>query len=670
MGQGILPRQGRYRDIVVGSNFCLAIRQDDGIDVYGTSAWFARMKPEIESWQGVAKVAVSQRWVECDDQDDDDIPGPDGRDSRGLTAATRGLIVLRRDGTAFAVGYDMAVHQLPWADVADVFADPQYFYALEPDGTLHIVRAVTATERFSYKLQGGIADVVRTGDVSLVIGGNGIIDGFPNSQEDYYDGIHPEMLRGVVTFASVKTSYTEIDDFFGIRADGTLVRWYDTWPVVDWNDVVTAEVTDGMLVALRGDGTIVAEGKGIRPRCYFSKCMPGESSFACIPYEDALGWIGIVAMSAGTCHVVGLRDDGTVATSGREHVVDGWHDVTKIGAGRDFTVALTNDGRLLSTAAWGGADGLPRYPIGLDCTEDDEFIILYAATVDEAVAKVRRATDIKSIAMPKGHLVLLCDHGNVVALPNGPSVPKLDTSSWTGGIRAIRANECCVVGLKEDGRILVACVGGASDGTVGGNRLLSWDDIVDVALGDGHILGLRGDGTVVAGGDNSDGQCETDAWTDMIGISASPSCSVGARRNGRVAWAGRLPAAEEDAAAIMAEWQGIIQVAVTSHVVIGLQGDGTVVAIGDADLCQEVASWRGVVDIVASDEAVAALTIDGIVRSTLPGTGEWRGIDRIAVCGDVVIGWEPVAGWRGLSRTIFSKTDWARIARQPVAGNA
>jgi alpha-tubulin suppressor-like RCC1 family protein len=35
-----------------------------------------------------------------------------------------------------------------------------------------------------------------------------------------------------------------------------------------------------------------------------------------------------------------------------------------------------------------------------------------------------------------------------------------------------------------------------------------WRDIVAVAAGSTHTLGLRADGTVMATGNNSDGQCE------------------------------------------------------------------------------------------------------------------------------------------------------------------
>jgi alpha-tubulin suppressor-like RCC1 family protein len=39
-----------------------------------------------------------------------------------------------------------------------------------------------------------------------------------------------------------------------------------------------------------------------------------------------------------------------------------------------------------------------------------------------------------------------------------------------------------------------------------------WSEIVAVAAGSTHTLGLRGDGTVVAAGSNEHGQCDITDW--------------------------------------------------------------------------------------------------------------------------------------------------------------
>ena len=50
--------------------------------------------------------------------------------------------------------------------------------------------------------------------------------------------------------------------------------------------------------------------------------------------------------------------------------------------------------------------------------------------------------------------------------------------------------------------------------------------------------GLKSDGTVVATGENSDGQCDVEEWEDIIAISASGNYTVGLKSDGTVVAAG------------------------------------------------------------------------------------------------------------------------------------
>jgi alpha-tubulin suppressor-like RCC1 family protein len=43
----------------------------------------------------------------------------------------------------------------------------------------------------------------------------------------------------------------------------------------------------------------------------------------------------------------------------------------------------------------------------------------------------------------------------------------------------------------------------------------TWNDIVQIAAGASHSLGLKSDGTVVAVGNNDYGQCTVAGWTDI-----------------------------------------------------------------------------------------------------------------------------------------------------------
>lgn len=56
--------------------------------------------------------------------------------------------------------------------------------------------------------------------------------------------------------------------------------------------------------------------------------------------------------------------------------------------------------------------------------------------------------------------------------------------------------------------------------------------ITQVAAGGYHTVGLKDDGTVVAVGDNGDGQCNVGDWTDIIQVAAGAEHTVGLKDDG------------------------------------------------------------------------------------------------------------------------------------------
>ena len=64
-----------------------------------------------------------------------------------------------------------------------------------------------------------------------------------------------------------------------------------------------------------------------------------------------------------------------------------------------------------------------------------------------------------------------------------------------------------------------------------------WRDIVAVAAGAWHTVGLKSDGTVVATeykGYFDDGQCDVFGWTDIVAVAAGSSHTVGLKSDGTV----------------------------------------------------------------------------------------------------------------------------------------
>ena len=84
-------------------------------------------------------------------------------------------------------------------------------------------------------------------------------------------------------------------------------------------------------------------------------------------------------------------------------------------------------------------------------------------------------------------------------------------SDWTD-IVSIAVGDDHTVGLKTDGTVVA--VGGSWAGQC---DVSGWRDIVAVSAGDDHTVGLKAGGTVVAVGSNDKGQCDVSDWTDIGG---------------------------------------------------------------------------------------------------------------------------------------------------------
>ncbi len=179
--------------------------------------------------------------------------------------------------------------------------------------------------------------------------------------------------------------------------------------------------------------------------------------------------------------------------------------------------------------------------------------------------------------------------------------------NWTDIIQ-VAAGYLHTVGLKADGTaVAVGANGGQLD--VG-----NWTDIVQVTAGCLHTVGLKADGTVVAVGNNARGQCNVGNWTDIIQVTAGWGTmfrhTVGVKVDGTAVAVG----SNNDGQCNVGNWTDIIQVTAGSAHTVGLKSDGTVVAVGNNARGQcNVGNWKGIVKVVAGLSYTLGIRSDGTV---------------------------------------------------------
>ncbi|MEO8616908.1 MAG: putative Ig domain-containing protein [Luteolibacter sp.] len=155
--------------------------------------------------------------------------------------------------------------------------------------------------------------------------------------------------------------------------------------------------------------------------------------------------------------------------------------------------------------------------------------------------------------------------------------------------------------------------------------------VVNIAAGRVHSIALKGDGTVVAWGQNSDGQASVPpGLTDVIAISAGGYHSLALKSDGTVvAWGNTFNGLKWQPVEVPAGLNDVVAVSAGRFHSLALRSDGTVVAWGYNENGQTTvpANLTGVVAISAggfhslalkSDGKVVAWGLNSFGQSTVP----------------------------------------------------
>lgn len=255
---------------------------------------------------------------------------------------------------------------------------------------------------------------------------------------------------------------------------------------------ILAECTQPMVVVantytagLKDDGTVISTGSSV-------------------PQQN---WSDVIQIDAGMNHLVGLKNDGTVVTAiaGGDYwnltAADEWTDIVQVVAGAQQTLGIRSDGTVVATGD----------------NRDGQL-------------NVKGWHNIIQLSIYRNFTVGLKEDGTVVAVGDN-NKDQLNVTGWTDIVQVAAGVEH-TIGLKSDGTIVKA--GDASSNA----ELASWHNIVQVSSGHNETIGLKSDGTVVAAGGNGYGELDVEGWSDNVMVSLGYSHSVGLRSDNTVVAAG------------------------------------------------------------------------------------------------------------------------------------
>ena len=263
----------------------------------------------------------------------------------------------------------------------------------------------------------------------------------------------------------------------------------------------------------------------------------------------------IVAVASDLGVFAILKADGRVEAYCRnredmETQVDQWRNVKKITVIGEQLIGIHEDGTISVTAQLWDYD-----------TVVTKYVQYWKNVV--SVSTVAMAYDFDNIMIAG-----LCRDGTVVAADGSG---ELELSGWKQMVQVKVIYDrsdlrFSVAGLRRDGKVLLSGNGYAVD---------DWKDIVQIAGGDRHFVGLRKDGTVVAAGDNDAGQGNVRYWRNMLSVVCGGDRTVGLRKDGTVAVTGAE--IREHGWKNIPAWKDIIAVLSDGYRVCGIRQDGTLI---------------------------------------------------------------------------------------------
>jgi hypothetical protein len=225
------------------------------------------------------------------------------------------------------------------------------------------------------------------------------------------------------------------------------------------------------------------------------------------------------------------------------------------------------------------------------------------------------------------------------------------------------------VGILPDGTVVAT--GNNDEGQC---NVSGWSDIVHVAAGFSHTVGLEEGGTVVATGRNIEGQCNVAGWTDISMVVAGDWHTVGLKSDGTVVATGKSDEGQCD----ILGWTDIQQVAAGGAHTVGLEEGGTVVAAGRNIEGQcNVSGWTNISMVVAGYAHTVGLKSDGtVVAAGKNDEGQcnvagWTNITQVAAGRAHTVGLKSDGTVVATGRNIEGQckvSDWTNIGQVAAGG--
>ena len=299
-----------------------------------------------------------------------------------------------------------------------------------------------------------------------------------------------------------------------VTADYNEDEW--VWHDSGWTDITAIACCNSYMAALKKDGTVVATGtlNGI----------------------NITSWKNITSIACASEHIAGLREDGTVVAIGDNGKgqcdVSNWKSIIAVTCREETTIGLRSDGSVVAT-------GARHFAEDTEILKGD-FVDIFSISdrTNAAVAGIGSDGTLRfsrKIASYKYGYMGPNSISNV-RIPEQIR-NRIKRTETPDAVTASAFREIPFVAFRYSHAFPFA-IAVKKDGTITYNeneylreeeirKLADWKDIVAISHNNSHFVGLKLDGTVVAFGENDDGQCDVRHWKDVSAITTGYSSVYG-----------------------------------------------------------------------------------------------------------------------------------------------
>ncbi len=371
----------------------------------------------------------------------------------------------------------------------------------------------------------------------------------------------------------------------------------------DWKHAVDIGCGDRYSAALTADGRMLIAGD----------LNTANRGIMYARGTEAGRWQDVIAFRCGPFHLVALTENGQILSCGED-------EDRQCSATAHFTIF--RDVRQL-------------YGYGQYSRQLEQEIQAHRSTADRVAEKKPRSLAHLPpkeaarlmrgrFAVGMAHTVTLDEKGTVQT-DGANDCGQNDLTAYETAVQ-VAAGPYRSAAILSDGRIIMAGRNTVGQGdTRALNRELEAAPPADgpyswtrVSCGHTHTAVLRSDGRVYAVGDNPDGRCDTQQWSDVTDIACGIRHTVAVKADGTCAATGDNRYGQCD----VSLWQNIAMVAAGEFHTVALTTDGRVVAVGDNRKGQcNLADLSEIISVACMPEATLCVGADGrvVIRG---GSGE------------------------------------------------